>query len=175
VTGWLYLVLAKLIPSNAACGTWNVPSRCNSCKFRETAEGKTRIQISACRDKIRKRFGSAAVKRMGIAPIMLAAGLVSAAPCHAGPCTAQIAQVEQQIAQSRANAALQGAGTPTAAQTLGAQLHRQPTPESVQSAQNKAGADAAAALDRARKADAAGDAAACAKALNDAKQIYGIE
>jgi hypothetical protein len=167
--------LFKLMPRNAAHGTRHVPGRCNSCKFRERGEEKTRIQISACRDKIRKRFGSAAVKRMGIATIILAGGLVSAAPCHAGPCTAQIAQVEQQIAQAQANPALQGAGTPTGPQTLGAQLHRQPTPGSVQSAQNKASADAAAALGRARKADAAGDAAACAKALNDAKQIYGIE
>jgi hypothetical protein len=110
-----------------------------------------------------------------IALTTVAAGVASLATCHAGPCTAQIAQVEQQIAQSQANPALQGAGTPTAPQTLGAQLHRQPTPGSVQSAQNKASADAAAALGRARTADAAGDGAACAKALNDAKQIYGIE
>jgi hypothetical protein len=115
------------------------------------------------------------VKCVSIALIAIAAWLVGAASCHAGPCTAQIAQVEQQIAQSQANPALQGAGTPSAPQTLGAQLHRQPTPGSVQSGESEASADAAAALERARKADAAGDAAACAKALNEAKGIYGIQ
>ena len=33
---------------------------------------------------------------------------------------------------------------------------------------------AKAALDRARKADAAGDAKACAKALDEAKAVYGL-
>lgn len=115
------------------------------------------------------------MKRGSVALTTIAAWLANAAICHAGPCTGQIAQVEQQIARSRANPTLEGAGTPTAPQTLGAQLHRQPTPESVQSAESKANAAAAAALERARKADAAGDTAACIKALNEAKQIYGVE
>lgn len=107
--------------------------------------------------------------------ITIAIVLASATTCRAGPCTAQIAQVEQQIAQAQANRPESGAGQPSAPQTLGAQLHHQPSAGSVENAENKATTGSAAALDRARKADAAGDAAACHKALSDAKQIYGIE
>jgi hypothetical protein len=105
----------------------------------------------------------------------MAALLANASTCRAGPCTAQIAKVEQLIAQAQANPAPSGAGLPSAPQTLGAQLHHQPNPGSIAGAEKKAKSDAAAALGRARKADAANDAAACRKALNEAKQIYGFE
>jgi hypothetical protein len=52
---------------------------------------------------------------------------------YAGPCTAQIAQVEQQIDAAGANSKL-GA---TSAQTVGAQLGRQPTPQTVQDTCNE--------------------------------------
>jgi hypothetical protein len=68
-----------------------------------------------------------------------------------------------------------GAGQPSAPQTVGAQLHRQPTPGSVESAQSNAIEDATGALGRARKADAAGDAIACAAAVGEAKRLYGID
>jgi hypothetical protein len=64
---------------------------------------------------------------------------------------------------------------PTAQQSVGAQLHHQPTPGSVERAEDKAREAAAAALDRARTADAAGDATACTRALQDAKELYGLE
>jgi len=96
------------------------------------------------------------------------------APCYAGPCTVEIAQVEQKIRQAQATAQPGGAGEPSAPQSIGAQLHHQPTPGSVQTAERKAKADAEAALDRARAADANGNAAACAKALRDARDIYGL-
>jgi hypothetical protein len=54
-------------------------------------------------------------------------------------------------------------------------LHHQPTPGSVQSAERMAIADGDAALERAHKADAAGDGAACTRALTEAKAIYGVE
>jgi hypothetical protein len=44
----------------------------------------------------------------------------------------------------------------------------------VLNAERKANADAAAALDRARQADADGSAAACAKAFNEAKHHWVI-
>ena len=68
-----------------------------------------------------------------------------------------------------------GAGDASAPQTVDAQLHHQPTPGSVQSAERMANADGEAALVRARNADAAGDASACTKALMEAQAIYGIE
>lgn len=101
--------------------------------------------------------------------------LGNAPAAHAGPCTAQIAQVARQIARLQAGPAPSGVGEASAPQSLGAQLHHQPTPGSVQSALSKANTEAAAALDRARKADAAGDAAGCAATLDEAKRLYGIE
>jgi hypothetical protein len=114
--------------------------------------------------------------------ILLAAAVASAAlsiggaaAAYAGPCTGQIAQAEEQIRQAQASAPPGGAGEPTAPQSVGAQLHHQPTPQSVDSADSRARADSTAALKRAREADAAGNAAACAKALNEARALYGIE
>ena len=63
---------------------------------------------------------------------------------------------------------------PSGPQSIGAQLHHQPTPGAVQNAESKANADAAAAFDSARRADAAGDADGCRKALEEARRLYGI-
>jgi hypothetical protein len=94
---------------------------------------------------------------------------------QAGPCTSQISQVEQKIRAAQASSRPGGAGDASASQSIGAQLHHQPTPGSVQSAERMANADGEAALARARNADAAGDAAACAKALAEAKALYGVD
>jgi len=90
---------------------------------------------------------------------------------QAGPCTAQIAQLERQIGRSAAGPE----GGPSGPQSIGAQLHHQPTPGAVQNAESKANADAAAAFDSARRADAAGDAEGCRKALVEARRLYGID
>ena len=103
---------------------------------------------------------------------MLSAGLAIA---RAGPCTADIAQTERQIHQAQAAGDPDDAGAPTGKQSVGAQLHHQPTPGSVGNAETKARDAAAAALERARTADAAGDAARCAQALADAKELYGLQ
>lgn len=94
-----------------------------------------------------------------------------AAAAQAGPCTTQIAEVERYLVRIEPGPA----SGPTAPQSIGAQLHHQPTPGSVQNAESQARADAEAALDRARKADAEGDARACTKAIDDAKMLYGLE
>jgi hypothetical protein len=95
-------------------------------------------------------------------------------PAQAGPCTTQISQLEQQISKVEATAPPGSAGEPSAPQSIDAQLHHQPTPGSVQSAARAANADGRAALDRAHRADAAGDAGACAKALTEARALYGV-
>jgi hypothetical protein len=88
----------------------------------------------------------------------------------AGPCTTQIAELEQKVSHL-----VPGPESgPTAPQSVGAQLHHQPTPGSVGSAEGKARADAAAALERARKADADGNAPLCARALQEARDLYEI-
>ncbi len=89
---------------------------------------------------------------------------------QAGPCTRQIIHVEHQIRR-----AASGPDTgPTGNQTVGAQLHHQPTPGSGENAEARAKADGRAALERARQADAAGNADACAKALDEARALYGL-
>ena len=103
--------------------------------------------------------------------LMAATFAAGAGAAQAGPCTTLIAEVDRYIQR----AASGPASGPTARQSIGAQLHHQPTPGSVESAISKARADAEAALDRARKADAEGDASACTKAVDEAKLIYGLE
>ena len=87
----------------------------------------------------------------------------------AGPCTAQIAELEQRVSSAPASPQ----NMPSAPQSVGAQLHRQPTPNTVQTAAGRANADADAALERARKADAENDADACNAALGEARSLYG--
>jgi hypothetical protein len=87
----------------------------------------------------------------------------------AGPCTVQIAELEQRISSGPASPP----NMPSAPQSVGAQLHRQPTPNAVQSAAGRANADADAALERARKADAENDADGCNAALGEARSLYG--
>jgi uncharacterized iron-regulated membrane protein len=87
-----------------------------------------------------------------------------------GPCADQIAQLERQVA-----ATAPGPQTgPSAPQSVGAQLHRQPTPGSVQSAEGVATRDADDALASAKQADAAGNGADCNAALEKARDLYGI-
>jgi hypothetical protein len=110
------------------------------------------------------------VRRFNVPALMIAVLVAGAVDAQAGPCTTQIATIERAI-QGTTPSPDSGASAP---QSVGAQLHHQPTPGSVEGAENRARADGLAALDRARKADAAGDAAACAKAIEDAKLIYGL-
>jgi hypothetical protein len=104
-----------------------------------------------------------------------AALFCGAVTAWSGPCTAQIAQLERQINLAAADPAADADAGPTAPQTVGAQLHHQPTPGKVEHAERVANADADAALDRARKADAAGDADGCNRALDEARRLYGID
>ena len=93
------------------------------------------------------------------------------AMARAGPCSARIAEVVRHIKRAPPGPD----SGPTAPQSVGAQLHHQPTPGSVETAESKARQTADAALNRARDADAAGDAAACTKALTEAKELYDLE
>jgi hypothetical protein len=105
----------------------------------------------------------------------LVAGLplvLSVASAHAGPCSSQIAQFEQAVRQSADNNP--GAG-PTADQTVGAQLNRQPTPGSVQRAEEQTQATFEAALARARTLDAQGDRDGCTQALADAERRFNLQ
>jgi hypothetical protein len=114
------------------------------------------------------------VSRLRILTLTALAVAGATAECEAGPCTEQIVAVEKQIRQAQASGTPGGAGAPSAPQSIGAQLHHQPTPGSVESAEHNAAILADGALNRARAADAAGDMPACKKALDDAKELYGL-
>jgi hypothetical protein len=88
-----------------------------------------------------------------------------------GPCTAQIVQLENQTA----SASPVPASGPTATQSVDAQLHHQPTPGTVGQADQNANKDADAAIEQAKKADSANDAAGCNAALVSARRLYDIK
>ena len=108
--------------------------------------------------------------------VVLAGGafllIFSAGPGQAGPCTQDIVRVQSQV-DAKIDA-IAGAG-PAGTESRAAQLHRQPTPGSVATAEQRLGEgrsmDAAlAALARARAADDAGNKPACDQALAEAQQ-----
>jgi hypothetical protein len=95
-------------------------------------------------------------------------------PALAGPCTEEISRV-QAVVDARIEA-IAGAGA-SAPESGAARLHRQPTPGSIAAAEQSLGEgkgerEALAALARARTADAAGDKAACDRALAEARQAF---
>jgi hypothetical protein len=104
----------------------------------------------------------------------MAVCLVASALClnsglaQAGPCTTDISQFEATIHQS--------AGDPfaglTARQSVNAQLGHQPTPESVNQANERLKSRFSAAMARAKRYDAKGNRSGCTRALNAAKKIY---
>jgi hypothetical protein len=105
-----------------------------------------------------------------IAIASAAIAVMTASSAHAGPCTTDIARAEQQIAVNGASVAV----GPSAPQSLDAQLGHQPTPSTVQGAEQQASAAGQAALNRVRTADAAGNLAACRQALGELKDVYGL-
>jgi len=91
---------------------------------------------------------------------------------YAGPCAADIDRVQAQADASIDATAGHGRTGP---ESTAATDHREPTPESIARAEQRldgatAGQTALAALAQARRADAAGDVAACEKALGAARK-----
>jgi type II secretory pathway component HofQ len=112
--------------------------------------------------------------RNAIAPAATAFALI-VAPAGAGPCTDRIYQADLAVEKLLDAAAANGAPAP---QSSFATMHRQPTPGTVASAEEKAGNLSPAQvqaitedLDAARDADDKGDSAACEKALNEAERM----
>ncbi len=128
--------------------------------------GKSFSATALCRDST-GRAGSGRLL-VGAVAVALFCGTGAA---HAGPCTAQIAQLEQRIKNTPPGPA----SGPSFSQTLGAQMHYQPTPRDVAHAKAVANKRADAALDRAKQADAAGNAGECHAALAKARLLYGLD
>jgi hypothetical protein len=112
--------------------------------------------------------------RNAIAPAATAFALV-ASPANAGPCTDRIDQANAAVEKLLDDAA---ANAKPAAESTFATMHRQPTPGTVASAEEKSGALSQAQveaitekLDAARDADNKGDGAACEKALSEVDRL----
>jgi hypothetical protein len=105
---------------------------------------------------------------------MLAA---SAGFAHAGPCAAQIDEMQARFDAKLALAARSG---PTARESVAATDHRQPTPDSIAAAEARLGDLSPRTIEaiesgmtRARKADAEGNEAACEAALAEVRRAIG--
>lgn len=105
------------------------------------------------------------------AAFAVAALLLGTVSAGAGPCSLAIAQFEQAVRQSANNP---DAG-PTARQSIGAQLDRQPTPGSVARAEARAQTTFKVSLARAKRFDARGNRAGCTRALAAARQMYNLQ
>src|SRR5262245_57629446 len=91
----------------------------------------------------------------------------SADLAQAGACSEEIAQLRQAAASSGA--------APTAPQSVGAQLRRQPTPSSVEHAEQAAQSNFADLLSRAEGLDAEGKHAECMQAVTNAKRMLELD
>ena len=89
-----------------------------------------------------------------VVPIALALAITSA---QASPCSDEIASLETAISASASSPAL----APTAPQSVGAQLHHQPTPQSVQRAEAAPNTDLDDIVKRAKGLDAEGKTKEC--------------
>ncbi|MCI0599600.1 MAG: hypothetical protein L0Y60_08775 [Beijerinckiaceae bacterium] len=97
-----------------------------------------------------------------------AAFCLTLACAHAAPCSSEIAKIEEAMADPGPMIG------PTNPQSLGAQLHRQPTPSSVARAEKRADARYKEALARARALDAKDDPQ-CMSAVKDLKELIGMQ
>jgi hypothetical protein len=101
-------------------------------------------------------------------PIICAVLCLSTTLAQAGPCSEDIAQFEAAMRRSAGNP---NAGL-TAPQLIGAQLDRQPTPDSLKQAKERLQSKFLATMARAKRLDAKGDRTGCARALSAAKRMY---
>jgi hypothetical protein len=103
--------------------------------------------------------------------------VLSPLPSYSGPCSRQIAEMQERVDAKLDSIAQAGA---TAKESVAATLGHQPTPRSIARAEAAIGDISpetqqalAGAMDRAREADARGDKTACDRALDDARLAIG--
>ena len=107
-----------------------------------------------------------------------AASALWAAPAEAGPCAEDLYRADVDIGKRLDELAARGR---TGTQSTFATMHRQPTPATVAGAEETVGDISAAELDavrkymaEAKKADEAGDKAACENAMSQARKLLGM-
>ena len=109
------------------------------------------------------------VVRVGLALCVMQGATIAAA--IAGPCVAQIEQIDKALSQSGSKWNV----GPTGQQTAAAQRHVQPTPQVVERAEQSAQERLNALLARARSLDAAGDGTECAKVVEQIRMMTGLQ
>ncbi len=109
--------------------------------------------------------------RLRFAALVAAAFVSAHTTAHAGPCSDEIVRL-QTVADNSREGAFVG---PTANQSIGAQLHHQPTPASIAVAENMASGKVDAAIAEAKTLDEAGKEADCMKAIEKVKLLLNVE
>lgn len=95
---------------------------------------------------------------------------LSIASADTGLCGDAVAQLESLADRSMGNPGAQ----PTIPQSIGAQLHHQPTPESVRRAEENARLQFATILARAKILNAEGKTTECMQSVTEAKRLLGL-
>ncbi len=102
--------------------------------------------------------------------LIAAAFIATQTTAQAGACTEEIAKLQKVADDTRAH----GFTGPTANQSIGAQLHHQPTPESIAVAENMASGKVDAVLASAKKSDDEGKEADCMSSIEKAKLLLNV-
>ena len=117
------------------------------------------------------------MKLRSVLPVAGALFLAASVPGLAGPCSHAIDRMQARV---DALLAARAAAGPSATESVGATMHRQPTPDSIAAAEAKLGDISTETMDaiavgmtRAREADQAGDAKACKNALAEVGRALG--
>jgi hypothetical protein len=103
-----------------------------------------------------------------------AALLCASSAAQAGPCRMMIVQLERQIAVDLPTPVVVFGSLNILPQSLDAQLHHQPTLDTVVQAQHFTYKDGNAQIDRAWKADTDGDVEVCSQAIVEARRLYDL-
>ena len=112
------------------------------------------------------------LSRIMIASTVVALGMTSphVTSAHTDTCSDQIAQLEALVDQSMRNLV----ASPTVPQSIDAQLHHQPTPNSVRRAEEDARLRFRSILARAKILNADGKSRECFRSVAEAKRLLGI-
>jgi hypothetical protein len=123
------------------------------------------------RSMAQRAFGSRSIYGRLLALSASAALLCANSAALAGPCKMQIIQFERQIAIDWPAPVASGSLN-ILPQSVDAQLHHQPSLDTVVQAEHFTFKDGNASLDKAWKADGNGDAEGCNQALVEARRLY---
>lgn len=132
------------------------------------------VRLGVCRFANRTVMAPKATIVLALSAAVLVASMLA---CSAGPCSSDIARMQARLDARLGAAAARG---PSAPESAGALAHRQPTPGSIASAEQRLGEISPEkgkiireAMARARAADQAGNTMACEQALEEVERTIG--